>query len=278
MSGWNPTLSIGVPEIDDQHRELFRRAHEVDMALSEGRFASETVELVRFLAEYCEKHLSTEQALMMRTRYPGTAAHLQQHTWFRQTMQAIQRDLAVGGPREEIATRLNELVLAWFVKHIGSTDRALGAFLKESLAVAAPSSPGFGAPPPIGVPSIDGQHQALFGYATRFEEAANAGAPGRQLEELFGFLADYARVHFEAEEALMREAGYPEIAQHAFEHQEFLRRLNQLVPLWEAEGDSNVLVQVLLGFIHPWLTEHVSSVDARLGAFVMDQRAGARAG
>jgi len=268
MAGWNPTLATGMPEIDAQHQELFRRANEVDVALAEGRYASETVELVRFLAEYCEKHLSTEQALMHRTRYPATAAHLEQHAWFRRTMHSIQRDLAVGGPREEIALRLNELVLGWFVKHIGSTDRALGKFLQDTRALSAPSRLGFDDPPTIGIPSIDAQHQALFGHAARFEEAVSSRAPAYQLEELFDFLAHYVRVHFEAEEALMREAAYPELAAHAHEHQEFLRRLGHLVPLWEVEGESEVLVNVLLGFIHPWLTGHVNSTDARLGAFL----------
>ncbi len=120
----------------------------------------------------------------------------------------------------------------------------------------------------VGVPIVDAQHRELFDRAARFEEASRAGFTGSRLGEVFEFLTEYARVHFESEERLMAAVGYPERTDHVREHREFTRRLSMLVPLWDAEGDSTVVVQILRDFIATWLVDHVSSSDQRLGAYV----------
>jgi hemerythrin len=91
----------------------------------------------------------------------------------------------------------------------------------------------------IGVPWIDAQHQALFLRAERFAAASRAGEPGYRLEELFTFLSNYTLEHFAAEERYMREVGYPDLA--------------------------------LLGFLDLWLTEHIGSIDQRIGDFVQNR-------
>jgi hemerythrin len=120
----------------------------------------------------------------------------------------------------------------------------------------------------IGVTEIDAQHRSLFERAIRLEAAVQAGEAGIRLEELFTFLADYARSHFAAEERLMRAAGYPGLAAHAQEHSEFRRKLQSLVPHWESEGDSTALLAALLGFLDYWLTDHVASSDQGIGDHV----------
>jgi len=113
----------------------------------------------------------------------------------------------------------------------------------------------------IGVPEIDDQHQALFEYAVRVEEAIHSGHFNYRVEEIFGFLSAYAEKHFEAEERLMRETDYPGLPGQILEHRDFQRRLSSLVPQWESEGASASLVIALLGFLDFWLTDHIKSSD-----------------
>ena len=110
----------------------------------------------------------------------------------------------------------------------------------------------------IGVSEIDAQHKALFERAGKFEAAVRAREPYYRLEDLFAYLLDYARVHFAAEEQLMRDMGYPRLAEHVQEHSEFRHRLLSLIPQWESEGDSTAMLAALLGFMEYWLTEHVA--------------------
>lgn len=124
----------------------------------------------------------------------------------------------------------------------------------------------------IGVPEIDAQHKALFERAGRFEAAVKAHEHNFRLEDLFGYLADYARVHFAAEEQFMRDVGYPRIAEHVLEHSEFRRRLLSLVPQWESEDDSTAMLAALLGFLESWLLDHVTNSDQRIADYVKSCR------
>jgi len=132
MERWSPEMAVGVEEIDQQHQEIFRRAAAADDALAGGLSADQTDELVEFLVGYCQTHFAHEQRLMNRVKYPGLAEHLPQHAWFVKEVRAVQRDLAAGAPDDEVALRLNELLLSWLVKHIGTHDRALAEWLKAS--------------------------------------------------------------------------------------------------------------------------------------------------
>jgi len=119
----------------------------------------------------------------------------------------------------------------------------------------------------IGVPEIDAQHKVLFEEVASFEAAVNAHLPYR-FREFLTYLQMYARTHFEAEERLMRDVGYPLLAAHIHEHSDFKRRLQSLVPKWEVESDSPAFVLAVHGLLHFWLADHVTVSDKRLQAFL----------
>ena len=120
----------------------------------------------------------------------------------------------------------------------------------------------------IDVPEIDDQHRALFAKVERFDAAVRAGVRGAEIRELFTFLGQYANEHFESEERLMREAGYPRLASHTLEHAEFRRRLATLLPHWESEGESISLLMAVSGFLARWLREHVATSDRAIGEYL----------
>jgi hemerythrin len=128
----------------------------------------------------------------------------------------------------------------------------------------------------VGVPEIDAQHRTLLERAAALQAAVAAREPAVRVEELFTYLQDYASAHFDSEERVMREAGYPGLQEHVMEHAEFRRRLASLVPHWESEGASTALTVALLGFLEHWLEVHVTTTDQRMGACLRRHRAPAR--
>jgi hemerythrin len=130
----------------------------------------------------------------------------------------------------------------------------------------------------IGSPTVDEQHRSLFERVAELEAALAVGRPVPVLRDLLGFLGRYAGSHFQAEEALMREIGYPDLEPHLREHADFIRRLHLLVPLWEEEEDSVVVLTTLLAFVRGWLVEHVTGSDQGIGAHLRGPRAAARRG
>ena len=70
----------------------------------------------------------------------------------------------------------------------------------------------------IGVAAIDAEHRRLVGLANDFNDALaegdNSGAGGKMLTQLIA----YAEEHFQHEEHLMRENGYPGLDKHQAQH------------------------------------------------------------
>ncbi len=123
----------------------------------------------------------------------------------------------------------------------------------------------------VGVPAIDAQHQELFARAAQVEQAIGAGASSARLEKLLAWLQSYALAHFDAEERIMRQAGYPDLPRHLAEHSAFRRRVELLLRLHEAEGDSVPMAQLVLSFVRDWLVEHIGTSDRAVGEHVRGQ-------
>jgi hemerythrin len=120
----------------------------------------------------------------------------------------------------------------------------------------------------VGVAHIDAQHQELFARAASFLAAAERGEGERHVLVTLGYLSGYAATHFEDEERLMRETGYPELAAHAREHQAFQATLHGLTMAFARHGLSGDLAAATGRELAAWLDDHVRTTDRALGHWV----------
>lgn len=132
---WSPALSVGIEEIDAQHRELFRRAGRLLDAVRIGS-AAEIGGLIDYLHRYCVTHFGAEEAAMRDVEYPGYARHKAEHDRF------IADLLELADERDDrgdafVAPRLDRWLGAWLREHVGGTDAELGRFLAQRRSVAA---------------------------------------------------------------------------------------------------------------------------------------------
>lgn len=133
---WTTKLAVGVPHIDDEHQELFRRVNALLDAMAASRAKQEILPLLDFLSDYVGTHFGGEQRLMAAHRYPGAAAHVSQHTYFVGEYQALASEVNRGGPTALLTIKLNKLLCDWLREHVGTTDRKLGEFLQQAGAPA----------------------------------------------------------------------------------------------------------------------------------------------
>jgi hemerythrin len=110
-------------------------------------------------------------------------------------------------------------------------------------------------------PAIDGQHRRLFDLANGLLYAGNAA----DLTDAMSQLHDYVRVHFGAEEHLMRRVGYPAFQAHSRMHRALTRRLGDLAALVAGGGSPHDDLQA---FMHQWLVGHIVEQDKRLADFL----------
>src|SRR5512138_2461518 len=88
---WTQALSVGVEEIDDQHRELFRRAASLLDGIHKGE-PEELGALIDFLYQYAVEHFGAEEEHMRRTRFPGYQRHKAEHDRFISDLLALSRE------------------------------------------------------------------------------------------------------------------------------------------------------------------------------------------
>lgn len=129
---WYPALELGIREVDDQHRELFRRVDMLVEAMMARRGPEELAQVFDFLGTYVLEHFGAEEKLMRIHAYPERGAHEAEHRRFVDDFKALQRDYTREGPTALLLVRVNGRVTQWLAEHISRTDRTFGTWLKAS--------------------------------------------------------------------------------------------------------------------------------------------------
>lgn len=124
---WTPALAVGVPEIDAQHQELFRRAEQLITALRAGD-RSEVPPLVRFLSDYAKEHFASEERIMKEIGYPGLDAHREAHKGFREGLAELTADFQRKGATALVALSVHNWLSDWLRQHVSGPDVEVGRF------------------------------------------------------------------------------------------------------------------------------------------------------
>ncbi|MCX7923752.1 MAG: bacteriohemerythrin [Clostridia bacterium] len=127
---WKDSLAIGVGEIDNQHKQLFEAVDKLFTACTERKGKEEVGNTVKFLEDYVVTHFNDEEKIMQNCDYPQYDAHKQQHEQFIKDFSELKNRFEEEGPTVYFVSNINRTVVDWLIKHIGSSDKALGAFLK----------------------------------------------------------------------------------------------------------------------------------------------------
>jgi diguanylate cyclase (GGDEF)-like protein/hemerythrin-like metal-binding protein/PAS domain S-box-containing protein len=115
-----------------------------------------------------------------------------------------------------------------------------------------------------GLAEVDAQHKSLVEIINHLGELRASGGSVADLTAALGALADYAKYHFSAEDALMQAAGIsPEHSTtHRREHAQFLDHINQISE--EAQGDVMLAIDLLLRYLVKWLAFHILGQDTEM--------------
>lgn len=132
MIAWTPDLSVGVGEIDSQHREFIRLITNMPKELDASYDAKKAVELIVFLEGYADRHFKTEEMFMSVYSYPQADAHKVLHDKFRLEL-AVMREKAEKEEAGKVILEINRRIYNWFVEHIKVIDTKLGDFLKGKM-------------------------------------------------------------------------------------------------------------------------------------------------
>ena len=123
----------------------------------------------------------------------------------------------------------------------------------------------------LGIPTIDEQHKALFGWINALDDAIRNGDGSEAVGEVIWKLITYVTEHFSAEERLMLSGNYPELAAHRKEHDGFVSRLREIQVDFI---DGHEMGTNVLDFLVDWLVCHIKGTDQRYSRFIRQQEEG----
>ncbi len=119
---------------------------------------------------------------------------------------------------------------------------------------------------------IDAQHQELLRQVNRLSSMIDTESED-DLEEIVGFLGQYAVEHFHTEREFMMQYEYPFFEQHRREHQRFVAQYEALAEeiLSQRHDKFHMLFRVNL-FLVDWLINHTTGLDRHLGRYLTHRR------
>ena len=127
---WTKILSVGVDEIDDDHRRLIGIFNELNQALAKGESADYVAATLDELIKCTVWHFSHEERLMLKYGYPAAEAHRAEHRQLIDAAQEWHAKLAQAGyavTEAEIG-----FLERWLTEHILTVDQKLGSFLVQA--------------------------------------------------------------------------------------------------------------------------------------------------
>jgi hemerythrin len=127
MTQWTNTYSVGVPQFDVHHKQLFQFINDLHEAMKTGHAKERMARTLQNLIGYTQMHFNAEEEAMISANYPQFAVHKAEHDKFRAKVNAFQKDFEAGVAA--ISVELMEFLNGWLVNHIMKTDKQYGPVL-----------------------------------------------------------------------------------------------------------------------------------------------------
>lgn len=118
----------------------------------------------------------------------------------------------------------------------------------------------------IGFAKVDIQHRELCHMVDQLEQAFSGTDSSKGLSDALKFIVEYTRHHFNEEEALMREIGYPEIDNHRKLHKDLIDQVTAI--LLQLKSGPPLQMADLLTFLISWVKNHIMDEDKKIGIFI----------
>jgi hemerythrin-like metal-binding protein len=121
---WDRRYELGVPELDEQHRQYFKLVEALHVgALENPPDRGILRSAIARLLDHARQHFQAEEAFMEKIRYPVVERqrHVEAHDAFVEQVSQLAQSLKSGAP-EDARGKLATFISNWLVDHILETD------------------------------------------------------------------------------------------------------------------------------------------------------------
>ena len=128
---WNEGMSVGIPEIDADHKQFMFLINELNRSITEGMQPAEIKGRLQLIVDDAGRHFKQEEELFMEWRYPGAADHAHIHTQALKALQDIQdKFIPYGSDSEWVDAGL--MIKSILLSHILTEDMKYAGFHRDS--------------------------------------------------------------------------------------------------------------------------------------------------
>lgn len=118
---WSNELSVGIEEIDAQHKVLVDLLNQTHEAIQQRYTAQVTNDIIDQLGEYTRVHFAVEESLMRILHYPDYERHKEEHEKLIEQLNELRAKLGEG--KGSISFELAHFLKGWLTRHIMETDK-----------------------------------------------------------------------------------------------------------------------------------------------------------
>lgn len=127
---WSDHLSVGIEEIDEQHKMLVALINRLyDETIAHQAEASVLDDILHELVEYTIIHFAVEESLFRIFHYPATETHTRHHQDLKHQVLELQQKIKRG--EVNVNTEMLLFLKNWLQHHIIEEDKQYAPFLLE---------------------------------------------------------------------------------------------------------------------------------------------------
>ncbi len=131
MASWKEEYSVGISELDDQHKSLFGLLDKLSVAIEQKDKLSMGY-IVTSLELYAVFHFSSEEHLLAKYGYAGLGKQEKEHLAFKKQVAGFKAEMT-DGDKIRLATEIKQYLFDWWVSHIIDLDKKYSPFLIEKM-------------------------------------------------------------------------------------------------------------------------------------------------
>ena len=128
---WDHILSVGIDEIDEDHRRLVDLFNILNHSVTEGDAPEYLAAVLEELINCTAWHFSHEERLMLKYGYEGIAEHKMEHQELIKSAKELQQKVLQAG--NLVGNEDIEFLEHWLTEHILTADMKLGSYLVEAM-------------------------------------------------------------------------------------------------------------------------------------------------
>jgi hemerythrin len=126
---WGHVLSVGVNEIDEDHRKLVSIFNILNHSVTDGDSADYLAAVLEELINCTVWHFSHEERLMLKYGYEEAGEHKAEHRELIDSAKGLQQEVLRAD--KPVADEHIAFLERWLTEHILTADMRLGSYLSQ---------------------------------------------------------------------------------------------------------------------------------------------------